>query len=149
MIVTTNLQLAVLWAIAQSALAINLYDVSGSNCQIQSLTLSQIFRSSNNSGFSGIWKHALPDFTWHYTTCRSELKTTVHPSGNVTGRTVASELVWMPSCSFPLSPSLLSALATPSSGNCFDCTVCFGLDILMSFFSNVSCLWCSSQFQCA
>ena len=65
------------------------------------------FRSSSNSGFSGIWKHAIPDFTWQYTTCRSEFRTTVQPSGNVTGRTVASELIWLPSCSFPLSPSSL------------------------------------------
>ena len=78
------------------------------------------FRSSNNLGFSGIWKHAIPDFTWQYTTYRSEFRTTVQPSGNVTGRTVASKLVWLPSSSFPLSPSSLSALATLGSGNFFD-----------------------------
>ena len=103
------------------------------------------FRSSNNSGFSGIWKHVIPDLTWQYTTCRSEFKTTVHPSGSVTSQTMASELVWMPSSSIPLSPSSLSALATPSSGNCFDWTICFGLDTLILYCS----LWCSSQFQCA
>ena len=95
------------------------------------------FRLFSNSGFSDIWKHAIPDFTWQYTTCRSEFRTTVQRSRNVTGRTLASELVWVPSSFFPLSPSSLSALTTAGSGNCFGCTVCFGLDILMSFFSNV------------
>ena len=52
----------------------------------------------------------MPAFTWQYTTCRSEFKTMVHPSGSVTGRTVASELVWMQSSSMPLSHSSLRTL---------------------------------------
>ena len=83
MVVTLGILLARIRLTAIFALAIIDVTVHGHS--------QKMFRFS---GFSGIWKQNIPVFTWPYRTCRDAFRTTVHPSGNVVGCTIASAPIW-------------------------------------------------------
>ena len=118
MVVTTNLRLAVLWMIAKIALAIrSTFLAQIARSRARPILKCQIVHVTRDSRASGNMQYLTSRGSTQLG--RIEFKTRVQRSGNVTGLTVASELVWMRQSPMPLSLSSLRALATPGSGDCF------------------------------